>query len=554
MFVKGISVRFKLVITILVLTMVPLMTVGYVQFENARKAVYELTVTDLQYITEMKARELAPYTQSTELFEGNKQKISEIIGEVSEKYYKPNGMNGYAYLIDAAGTAIFHPDPAVQGTSLAQEGFTQEILRKKQGWLEYEFQGATKLTVFQTLPNGWVLVIGSFQDDLLKTIEGSRLLMFLLSLASASLALVVGIFIVNKLVRPLKELVAAMKEAEAGNLTGVVQVRSRDEIGALSSMYNEMMGGFRTMLREVQLVSQQVASASEELTASASESARASEQISAASSEMANGSEQQKQTVFETTHFLHRIGSDISQIAESTNHVNTDANQAFHLAKDGESKLTSLAQEMDQITNRVRQTEQVVRELGVQSEKIMGIITIIRQISDQTNLLALNAAIEAARAGEQGRSFAVVAQEVRKLAEQSGQAAEEIAGLIHTTHKEIQEAVEAMGSTTEAVQEGRGGVSSASESFQQILIAVQDVSHQVNRMNAAAQAIHRDTEKLVGNSDRIARLAETAAHDTQEVAAASEEQTATTEEMSAAAENLAQMAERLSEQIKRFTI
>ncbi|QRG69459.1 methyl-accepting chemotaxis protein [Brevibacillus choshinensis] len=554
MFIKGISIRFKLVITILIITMVPLMTVGYLQFENARKAVYELTVTDLQYITDMKTRELAPYTQDASVFEGNKQKISEIIGEVAERYYKPNGMNGYAYIIDAQGVAIVHPDPSVQNTSLAQEEFTKEILAKKKGWLEYDFQGATKLTVFEELPNGWILVIGSFQNDLLKTIESSRMLMFLLNLASAIIALVVGIFIVNKLVRPLKELVAVMKEAESGNLTGVVQVRSRDEIGALSAMYNEMMGGFRRMLQEVQHVSQQVAASSEELTASASESARASEQISAASSEIASGSDQQKRAVLDTTHFLHRIGNDIGEIAESTDHVSTDASQAFQLAKGGEGKLKKLVEEMDQITSHVRQTEQVIRELGLQSEKIMGIITIIRQISDQTNLLALNAAIEAARAGEQGRSFAVVAQEVRKLAEQSGQAAEEIASLIHTTHQEIRDAVTAMEATTEAVQEGRGGVASAGESFQQILIAVQDVSNQVNRMNEAARAIHHDTEKLVGNADHIASLADTAARDTQEVAAASEEQTATTEEMTAAAETLAEMAERLSEQVKRFTI
>ncbi|HBZ80216.1 MULTISPECIES: methyl-accepting chemotaxis protein [Brevibacillus] len=554
MIARRISIRYKLVLTILFLTMLPLMVVGYIQFENARNAVYRLTVSDLQYITQMKARELVPYTQDTTISDSNRQKIDEIIREVAESYYKPNGMVGYAYIADASGVPIFHPDPNVQNKSLAGEAFMQEMLAKKSGWLEYEFQGATKLTVYEELPNGWILAIGSYQNDLLATIESSRPMMFLLNLISAIVALATGIFIVSRLVRPLKELVAAMKMAETGDLTKRAKIRSGDELGELSAMYNEMMEVFCKMLSEVQRVSQQVAAASEELTASAAESARAAEQISLASTEIAMGSEQQKQTVSDTTRSLSHIGGDIQEIASSTERVNADATQAFLLAQDGEGKLKELVQEMDQITNHARNTEQVIRELGMQSEKIIGIITIIRQISDQTNLLALNAAIEAARAGEQGKSFAVVAQEVRKLAEQSGHAAEEIASLIHAIHTDILDAVHAMGTTTEAVQEGRGGVAIAGESFQQILVAVQDVSQQVYRMNEAAQGIHRDTVKLVAHSDKIAELADTAARDTQEVAAASEQQTATTQEMTAAAETLAQMAEQLSDQVKRFTI
>ncbi|WP_289135448.1 methyl-accepting chemotaxis protein [uncultured Brevibacillus sp.] len=554
MFSRRFSIRYKLVLTILVLTMLPLMIVGFIQFENARNAVYQLTVSDLQYITEMKARELSTYTQDVSQAEQNNQKIDEIIREVAERYYQPNGMTGYAYILDDKGIAIFHPDPSVHNTSLAHEGFTQEMLTKKNGWIEYVFQDLTKVAAYKQLPNGWTLVIGSYQDDLLTSIESSRPLMFFLSLVSAIVALTCGIFIVNKLVGPLKELVAVMKSAETGDLTPRVTVRSRDELGELSAMYNEMMDVFCKMLSEVQHVSQQVAASSEELTASAAESARASEQISTASTEIANGSEQQKQTVLETTRFLQRMGNDIQQVAASTDRVNEDASQAFELAQDGEGKLKELVSEMDQIAKDAHETEMVVRELGLQSEKIMGIISIIRQISDQTNLLALNAAIEAARAGEQGRGFAVVAQEVRKLAEQSGQAAEEIATLIHSIHRDIQQAVEAIGMTTGSVQEGRDGVEMAGVSFQQILVAVQDVSQQVHRMNQAARTIHQDTQQLVVNADLISELAETAANDTQEVAAASEQQSATTEEMTAAAETLAQMAERLSEQVKRFTI
>ncbi|MCM3141736.1 methyl-accepting chemotaxis protein [Brevibacillus sp. MER 51] len=554
MLARRYSIRYKLVFTILILTMLPLMVVGYIQFENARSALYKLAVSDLQYITEMKARELAAYAQDTTIREGSRQKINEITREVAEKYYKPNGMVGYAYILDASGIAVFHPDPKVESTSLANEEFTQVMLAQKNGWIEYEFGGSTKVAAYKQLPNGWILVIGSYENDLLTTIESSRPMMFLLSLISASLALVTGIFIVNKLVRPLKELVSAMKRAETGDLTTQVTVRSRDELGELSSMYNEMMGVFRSMVNEVQRVAQQVAAASEELTASATESARASEQISMASSEIATGSEQQKQTVTDTVRFLSRIGGDIQLIAVSTSQVNVDATDANQLAQVGEGKLKELVQEMDQITDHARRTEQVIRELGSQSEQIIGIITTIRQISNQTNLLALNAAIEAARAGEQGRGFAVVAQEVRKLAEQSGEAAEEIAGLIHTIHTDILAAVSEMGTTAVAIQDGREGVAQAGDSFKQILAAVQDVSQQVHRMNDAAQAIHRDTVQLVSHSEKIAGLAEIAARDTQEVAAASEEQSATSEEMTAASETLAKMAEQLSEQVKRFTI
>lgn len=554
MIARRLSVRFKLLLTMLFITILPLMLAGYLQFENAKKAVYHFTVSDLTYMADLKQRELAPYTQDTTIFDGNRQKIKEILNEMTESYYQPNGMQGYAYIMDKEGVLLFYPDESMENTSLFEQAFVQEMVTNKTGWIEYSFNGDDKLAVYDELPNGWIFVAASYQSDLLKPIEQSRTMMFLISLVSAAAALVAGSLFIHKLLVPLKKLVVAMKSAQSGDLTPRVDVQSKDEFGQLSENYNEMMDSFCHMLKEVQQVSQQVEISSEELKASASESARASEQISGSSADIAATSDQQKQTVLETGDFLQQIGRDIQEIAKSTNEVNDRASHAYELAGIGGEKLTHLVSEMDQITQNVRQTERVVRELGSQSEKIIGIIGIIQQISEQTNLLALNAAIEAARAGEQGRSFAVVAQEVRKLAEQSGQAAEEIASLIHTVNKDIQEAVGAMTSTVGAVQDGRGGVASAGDSFRQIIQAVQHVSQQVDQMNGSAQAIHHETEKLLESSSTISELAEVTARNTQEVAAASEEQTASTEEMAAAAETLAQMAKRLSEQIKRFTI
>lgn len=548
------SIKFKLIITILIITLFPILTAGYLQYRNAEKAAYDLTIADLKYITSLVAKDLKRYTESENPSNSERDEIDKITKDVAERYYKPYGMQGYAFIIDSKGKALFHPKEDVIGKDLSSEWYIQEMIKQKQGYLEYEFQGEPKLSVFETLPNGWVLGIGSYKADLLQPFLKSKMMMLVISIVASLISVFVGVFIVYRILTPLKRLVHAMQKAEKGDLTERVPLDRADEFGQLGAMYNEMMDAFRGMLQEVQIVSEQVASSSEELTASSLESARASEQISIAATEIACGSDKQSATVERTTQSLHRIGEDITQIASYANRVTEDSHMAFQFAHQGERTMNELVEEMDRITTKVQSTEKVVRALGEQSEAIMGIITIIREMSAQTNLLALNAAIEAARAGEQGRSFAVVAHEVRRLAEQSGQSAEEISKLILTIHEEIKHAVSAMEETTEAVQLGRGGVANSGKAFGQILKAVDDVNNQIERMNHAAQAIAKDTQEIVNNADQIAQLAASAASDTQKVAAASEEQTATSEEISAASETLAKMAEKLSEMVKRFTI
>ncbi|MGC5328821.1 methyl-accepting chemotaxis protein [Brevibacillus sp. SYSU BS000544] len=546
------SIRFKLIATILLITLIPIFTAGFLQYRNAEKAVYDLTVSDLKYVTYLISKDLANYTTEENPSQSDREEIKRITSDVAERYYKPNGMIGYAFIIDSKGTVLFHP--SAEGKELSNEDYIQSMIKQKSGYIEYKFEGKPKVTAFETLPNGWVLGVGSYESDLLAPFTKSKIMMFSISILACIVSVIVGVFIVQRIITPLNRLVAAMRKAEAGDLTERVPLDRKDEFGQLGAMYNQMMDAFRNMLQEVQRVSEQVASSSEELTASSVESARASEQISIAATEIAGGSERQKMTVESTTQSLHRIGSDISGIATYAHIVTEDSKTAYRFAHDGEKTMIELVEEMDQITSKVQSTEKVVRALGEQSEAIMGIITIIREMSAQTNLLALNAAIEAARAGEQGKSFAVVAHEVRRLAEQSGQSAEEISKLIISINAEIKEAVSAMEETSEAVQLGRGGVANSGKAFGQILKAVDDVNSQIERMNKSAQAIANDTKSIISNADEIAQLAVVAVNDTQEVAAASEEQTATSQEISAASETLAHMAEKLSEMVKRFTI
>lgn len=551
---KGIPVKVKLLVTIVLVSLIPLMVSGFLNFKTSSEGIYELTVYDLNYITHVKANELDYFLEDTQITENENSKIKEIIQEIQNEYYKDNGLEGYGYIMDGNGIMLEHPDSNLVGTDMTQYPFAREIVSQKEGYIEYDWEGRTKVAAFHPLKNGWILVVGSYLDDLMKPATKIKYEMFIISLISGIISLLVGLFIVLRITQPIKRLVQAMEKAEQGDLTVQVPVKSKDEIGQQSQMFNDMMQNFRRMLTEVYEVSQSVASSSEELTASASESAKASEQISIVATDIAQGSEKQMESVFKTSDHIQESSRSLQKISENVNKVNQDSEKATQIAHDGRIAMHKMSNEMGEISSKVHSTELVVRQLGSYSDSISGIITTIREISDQTNLLSLNAAIEAARAGEQGRSFAVVAQEVRKLAEQSSSSAEEIEQLINTIRHEIGRAVTAMEESSKAVEDGLVIADGANKSFADILTAIEGVNREVQAVTIAAEQITRDSKIVVEQANAISKLAERATADTEEVAAASEQQTATMQEITAASDTLSHMAEQLQNLVARFKI
>lgn len=551
---KNLSVKVKLLATILLVSLVPLLVSGYLNYQSSYDGIYDLTVYDLNYITLVKANEVSQLIENRGISKEDLSDVHSVVMEIQEQYYKKHGLDGYGYIIDEAGTVIVHPSSGTVGQNLMQHQFAQDILKQKSGYLEYDWEGRMKVASFQPLTNGWFLVVGSYLEDMMQPTVKIKNQMFIVSIVAALLAFALGLFIVLQITRPIQRLVVEMKKAEEGDLTVQVPVTSNDEIGRQSAMFNEMMQQFRKMLGEVNNVSQNVAASSEQLTASANESAKASEQIAIAASEISQSSEQQMESVHRTSTHIHETSRALQSISDNVSKVNQDSNTATQYAHEGKRAMESMSNEMSDISNKVRSTEAVVRELGSYSDSISGIITTIREISEQTNLLALNAAIEAARAGEQGRSFAVVAQEVRKLAEQSSRSAEEIENLITRIRNEIGRAVTAMEESSNAVADGLVIVEGAGKSFTNILTAIEAVNKEVQLVAVSAEQISRDSKQVVEQADAISKLAEGSSADTEEVAAASEEQNATMEEITSASEVLAQMAEQLQGLVSRFKL
>lgn len=376
----------------------------------------------------------------------------------------------------------------------------------------------------------------------------------LVILLSVVLFGILGWYIARMIVSPIKKLQSLMKQAGDGDLTVQGDYRSKDEVGQLNVSFNDMTSTLRTILQQVTNTSELVAASSEELTANSEETTKATEMIAHTMEEMANGSTQQIQSVEETVVIVKEVSTGVTQIASNARQVEITANEASEKAVLGNEAIGQAISQMKSINNTVNGLSGVVRGLGEKSNEIGQIIESITNIASQTNLLALNAAIEAARAGEQGRGFAVVADEVRKLAEESAKSAQQIASLISSIQGQTQEAVQSMDQATEEVDTGITVVNKAGESFQQIQHSVSQVANEIQEVSVAIEQISKSTDQIVSNVDVIAEVSETVSAGTQNVSAASEEQLASMEEIASSSSALSQMAEDLQVMINKFKV
>ena len=378
--------------------------------------------------------------------------------------------------------------------------------------------------------------------------------------AATFISIIGGMFISSLIIRsinrPIKIMNARLKEiAEGeGDLTQEITIKTRDELGEMASSFNQMVGKLRELIRQVAVNAEQVAAASEQLAASSEETTKATEHIATTVQEVAVGTDRQVQSLNDTDKTIQDLSSLVTQIAESSEIVSNTSIQASEKAVDGNHSVTKIIHQMDDISDTVNHLSEKVKTLGERSNQINEIIRVITGIADQTNLLALNAAIEAARAGEHGRGFAVVADEVRKLAEQSSESAKQISSLISVIKTDTDETVESMDATTSKVTDGIQLIRDAGSSFRQIEQAVQGVSSQIQEVTAAVQQLSAGTDQMVTSMEAVARVSEVIADGTQTMSASTEEQVAAMEEITASSSSLTTMAEELQDLIKRFKI
>jgi methyl-accepting chemotaxis protein len=328
----------------------------------------------------------------------------------------------------------------------------------------------------------------------------------------------ISITITRRITRPIELVVAAMHRILHGDLTGKeLSIASSDELGDLGRATNEMQKSLRTMIGSVSISAERIATASEEFSATAAEQAQ--------------GAENQKDQTHQVAAAMQEMSSTVAQVAENSNKASEASRKAADTARLGGQIVEDALAKMRAIADSVGHTAKRVQELGKSSNQIGEIIGVIDDIADQTNLLALNAAIEAARAGEQGRGFAVVADEVRKLAERTSKATKEITQMIQNIQTETHSAVEAMQAGTKLVELGVESTTQAGNSLHEIIKTSELVGDMILLIASASTEQSSASEEININIEQIAQIA-------QETAAGSQESAKAVHELSKLATNL----------------
>jgi methyl-accepting chemotaxis protein len=341
------------------------------------------------------------------------------------------------------------------------------------------------------------------------------------SFAIIGVAVLFGIltsfFITRGITCPLSEGVVAANALAAGDLTITIESKSKDETGQLMGAMKAMSHNLRTTISQVSSTSSQVASAANQLHSTATQIATGAEEVAAQAGTVATAGEEMSATS--------------GDIAQNCQRAAEGAQRAAQAAGNGAEVVERTVTVMGQIAEKVQETAKTVESLGVRSDQIGAIIGTIEDIADQTNLLALNAAIEAARAGEQGRGFAVVADEVRALAERTTRATKEIGEMIKAIQKETKGAVVAMEQGVQQVETGTVEAAKSGEALQNILQQVNDVAMQVNQIATAAEEQTATTSEISSNMQQITEVVQQTSRGANESATAAAQLSRNAEEL-----------------------
>jgi methyl-accepting chemotaxis protein len=372
----------------------------------------------------------------------------------------------------------------------------------------------------------------------------------------AILGSVAGVLISRSISKGVEGIVSDFKKISDDAMEGKINSRAETDVDIdfvdIPHGLNEILATLTNVIGVVSKSAEGLASTSQEMSAAIEETTAATTQVADTVNEIARGSQEQSARSEDVSRTMNDMTIGVQDIASNAQLAAEAANASRDFITEVGNQSRDMLVQMDAIQHATNDSANVIRELEGKSNQIGEIVQLITSIADQTNLLALNAAIEAARAGEHGRGFAVVADEVRKLAENSGTAASQISGLIAEIQDGTHAAVDSMEAGTRTVTQGVSELTGTVEAVQKIVEESNRVAQMAENIAAAAEQQSASIEEVTATVDEVASISQQAAAGTEETSAAVEQQNASMHELAKSSQELAQMAAEMQEFVAKY--
>lgn len=474
------------------------------------------------------------------------------------------GDNGYSILVDNDGTYLYNPDSSkILNGNIKEESdrsyqlISNKILASNAAFTRFELDNGDEMLCIScpVIGTRWFMATIAYESELMEPVSNALTIMMTVSLVLLAIIFAGIVVAVNHITKPLGTMMMVMRRLSEGDFSKQENnIKSNDELGRLAIALDNMRDEVAQVLNKVKYSAENLNSAVEHMSVTTNQSAQVSNQIAMSITDVAESSMKELDAVNSTNEEIDKFKYNVDNMSDVVQNAVEKGRKTSDVAADGGVKLKKAIEQIQRIEAATARSTKVVDSLGEQSMEIGKIVKTISEIAEQTNLLALNAAIEAARAGEAGRGFAVVADEVRKLAISSQEAAMDISNIITEIQSNTKLAVQEIESGNKEVVAGTKSIESTEEAFGSIISMVQDVSAQLENIAKVVSEMANSGNVIAKNISTVRESSKKNAEEAENVSAASEEQSAAVNELSDASSKLADLAAELSRNVDKFKL